>query len=687
MAKRTKDKKEGYGKLLDAWVPPKNAGMPIGCVATSFTFSSSFFEEECLSRFLSLETDPTEDGPLYLIEREEKLSQVISACAVVDQHHCKGPRSLRWDLLPARVPAGILHAKISLLVWSDMVRLIVASANLTEDGYRRNLEVFGTFDYRQGGECPILLLQEVVDFLGTCAGRSQPTPEAPSPALARVNALLDKARAIPSDWGLSHEGALRNGVVAYPVLVGPDRQHALETLAQLWPGTNPPHEAHVVSPFFDPPDAPNLPVMEIWQRLRKRGNASVSFYVDAEDIPDDQVLVHAPKSLFTAQPTGRPGVETHAQRVELEATRPLHAKGISFKNQRWMLYMIGSSNFTSAGLGLGSARNLEANVAYLVDTNRQPKTAEAFNHAFPASTALNMETLKWQSALECEDEIPSEEAPLPETFGSATYTLDDVLGACVVFEFAGYPPAGWTVVSEHEDSEILSQRAWADAGQPATMTVEWKPSRPPSGFWVSWSDVRQRAWWPVNVESMRALPPPDELKSLSLEILIEILTSARPLHRVLGEYLKRKKDKDKLPLPVIIDDPHKRVDTSRFLLQRTRRVSWALSAIRDRMERPVATEEGLHWRFYGPVGVHALVEALLKEGQSQQEKVFFLSELALTLLRVKPQTAPGYLPAERTKAAIGEMIQELREETDFDFDGVAANLKAYVREVFESAGK
>jgi hypothetical protein len=186
---------------------------------------------------------------------------------------------------------------------------------------------------------------------------------------------------------------------------------------------------------------------------------------------------------------------------------------------------------------------------------------------------------------------------------------------------------------------------------------------------------------------MRALPPPDELKSLSLEILIEILTSARPLHRVLGEYLKRKKDKDKLPLPVIIDDPHKRVDTSRFLLQRTRRVSWALSAIRDRMERPVATEEGLHWRFYGPVGVHALVEALLKEGQSQQEKVFFLSELALTLLRVKPQTAPGYLPAERTKAAIGEMIQELREETDFDFDGVAANLKAYVREVFESAGK
>ncbi|MEA3366070.1 MAG: hypothetical protein U9Q79_10570, partial [Candidatus Hydrogenedentes bacterium] len=144
MAKQKKDKKAGFGKLLDAWVPPKDAGLPIGCIATSFTFSSSFFEEECLSRFLSLETDPTEDGPLYLIEREEKLAQLICACAVVDQHHCKGSRSLRWDLLPARMPGGILHAKIGLLIWSNLVRVLIASANLTEDGYRRNLEIFGT---------------------------------------------------------------------------------------------------------------------------------------------------------------------------------------------------------------------------------------------------------------------------------------------------------------------------------------------------------------------------------------------------------------------------------------------------------------------------------------------------------------------------------------------------------------
>lgn len=349
--------------------------------------------------------------------------------------------------------------------------------------------------------------------------------------------------------------------------------------------------------------------------------------------------------------------------------------------------MIGSSNFTSAGLGLGTARNLEANVAFLVDSNKQPQQAEALRLAFPPNAVLDVSTLKWQGSLNSEDEASSEEATLPEAFGAATYRLDKEERACVVLTFVGAPPAGWAVISEDEDSEVLAEQDWANAGRPAAMSVEWKPTRPPSGFWVSWGNARGRAWWPVNVESSKALPPPDELKSLSLEILIEILTSARPLHRVLSEYVKREKARDKVPVPEILFDPHKRVDTSRFLLQRTRRVSWALTALRERLERPVATEEGLHWRLYGPVGVRALVTALLKEGQSTEEKAFFLSELALELLRVKPATFPGYLPVERINRAIREMIAELRKKADVELDGTAANLQAYVQEVFEAATK
>ncbi len=131
---RTAHEKAGCGKLLDAWTAPVDAGDPVGCLATSFTFSADFFEQECLARYLSLESSPEEDGPAYLIEREEKLAQVSCAAAIVDQHHCRGERSLRWDLLPARPAAGILHAKVTILHWSRLVRLIVASANLTEEG-------------------------------------------------------------------------------------------------------------------------------------------------------------------------------------------------------------------------------------------------------------------------------------------------------------------------------------------------------------------------------------------------------------------------------------------------------------------------------------------------------------------------------------------------------------------------
>ena len=155
MKKKDRENRPGFAKLLDAWLPPEDAGAPIGCVATSFTFDAAFFEDECLSRFLGLETDARETPTANLIEREEELSKVTCAAALVDQHHARGLRNLRWDLLSARLPQGILHAKVSLLLWNQHARLIVASANLTEPGYRLNHEVFTVLDYCEGSTCPM----------------------------------------------------------------------------------------------------------------------------------------------------------------------------------------------------------------------------------------------------------------------------------------------------------------------------------------------------------------------------------------------------------------------------------------------------------------------------------------------------------------------------------------------------
>ncbi|HKQ89129.1 MAG TPA: hypothetical protein VJZ77_00495, partial [Blastocatellia bacterium] len=119
------------------------------------------------------------------------------------------------------------------------------------------------------------------------------------------------------------------------------------------------------------------------------------------------------------------------------------------------------------------------------------------------------------------------------------------------------------------------------------------------------------AWWPVNALSAAALPPPAELKDLPLEALIEILTSARPLHQSLQRWLRRRQER-KQGETVTALDPHKPVDTSGFLLQRTRRVSDALRALRERLERPVVSEQALTWRLRGPVGVAVLSQAICK---------------------------------------------------------------------------
>jgi hypothetical protein len=679
-----KSKQLGYGKLLDAWVAPDGAGDPMGCLATSFTFSPTFFEEECLGRFLGLETDPVEDGPLYLVEREEKLAQLILAAALIDQHHCQGSRSLRWDLLPVRLSNGILHAKVSLLHWSRLIRVIVASANLTEDGYRRNQEVFGVLDYHPDSQAPLPALREIVTFLRDILDLNLTTPEMASPVLARGNIFLDRVLGSTPDWGTEIIPSGRQGVRLYPVLVGPGRSSVFAQLAELWPGGGPPIQARVVSPFFDFSDKDNQPAMALWLLLRRRGKAIISYHVTAEDVPGkDEIMVHAPETLKSAEPNGRNEVATNFYRLDLEVNRPLHAKAIWLEDNRWKSYLIGSSNFTSAGMGISSsAVNVEANLVYSVDAQLNRKAADMLEHSFLGGKLVKK--FRWKPHPDEGEDSPGEAVALPSAFGAAIFEISGQQDAFIRLSFNATPPVGWSMLLERDERPFYGENEWTAQGKPNQFTVAWQENRPPSGFWVSWDKAPGRSWWPVNVASSDCLPPPEELKDLPLEVLIDILTSARPLHRVLGDYLKRKgigtaKTKDG---ETIVVDPHKRVDTSQFLLQRTRRLSLALNFLRERLERPVTTPESLFWRLRGPIGVEALARAVVREARSEEEKAFLITELVLELSRVKPKSGPGCLPPNEIKQALHDLIPELRQLIPGGALDRVVNLQEYVDNVF-----
>jgi hypothetical protein len=683
--RKVRNQKPGYGRILDAWTPPEDAGEPVGCVATSFTFSPVLFEEECLSRFLQLETDPTEDGPAYLVEREEKLSQLVCAAALVDQHHARGLRSLRWDLLPARMPHGILHAKIALLLWSRRARLIVASANLSEDGYRRNHEIFGLLDYFDGGAMPLMALDDILVFLREAARYAVAPIGYTSPAIGRWEAFLDRVEASARGWGASEMPRPFTKPRVFVVAIGPARESAFSSLRKQWPGNSPPDFAAVISPFFDPPASANAPARELWSLLRQRGNATVEFNLTAEEVPGEPaILLHAPQSLMAAQPANRAGVETVIQRLELEEGRPLHAKSLWLQNDSLALMMMGSSNFTSAGLGLGGTKNLEANLAYVV-SRQSGEAADALHNAWlPVEEIPADIELRWQPRVdEGEDCAAAPFVALPTAFGEANFGNDEMQRGFVEFTFSE-PPAGWMLCVEDESEAFLTEAGWIARGRPTLLRIAWSRERAPSGFRVSWDGSDGAAWWPVNTLSAAALPPPAELKDLPLEALIEILTSARPLHQSIQRWLRRRQER-KQGETVTALDPHKRVDTSGFLLQRTRRVSDALRALRERLERPVVSEQALTWRLRGPVGVVVLAQAICKEAQSDEERSFLLTELCLELSRVRPKTALGSLDAKRVRATLSELTKEISATISTESLARLPSLAAYVEAAFKEA--
>ncbi len=679
---QTIENRPGHGKILEAWEQPAAAGEPIGCIATTFTFVPDFFETECLSRFLGLETEPS-DGAAYLIEREEKLAQLACAAALVDQHHARGVRNLRWDLLSARVPVGILHAKISLLLWSRRARLMVSSANLTPDGYRHNHEVFGALDYFENSDAPLPVLRETIDFLKYAVSFASSDASDAGPATTRWNEFLDKVFKKTRRWGVSVARRGFSHARVFPILSGPRRQNVIQTLRKIWPETALPNYAFIVSPFFDPPDVPNTPARELWKMMRTRGSKTVQFEVTGEDVPGQRMpLLRAPQSLLDAHPANSSPAETLFQRLKLEPGRPLHSKCMWLQNDRWSLYQMGSSNFTTAGLGLGRSPNLEANLAYVFCHSRNPKGGRLLASGWLDSEAVSRFRLLTDAVEEDGQDAPTGcEILLPKQFGEAVFSVENGR-PLVELTFHGHPPRGWALLLEDENKSIYRERDWFQAGRKSRIRLPWPGARPPSAFQVRWKDSGGSAWWPVNISDAAALPPPEELRQLSLEELVEVLTSAGPLHQAMRRLLQRREQTNN-DGPIV--DPHRRVDTSGFLLQRTRRVTWALAALRQRLEQPAASLESLHWRLRGPVGVERLAAAIAREAKSDQERCFLLAELAVELARVRPQSSPGGLKSAQIKSELMAIIRELRSETMPKAKLLAIPLRKYAEKAFREA--
>jgi len=648
-------------KLLSLWSPPQDAGDPVGCLSTTFTFDAEFFEEECLGRFVKMESDPFSDGPVYLIEREEKLAG-IKAAALVDKNHCRGKRSLRWDLISFR-KNNLLHSKITFLYWGNYIRVIIGSANLTKSGYRLNQEVFGVLDFYKDSDIPSFIFEELINYLRLLVSESGNSSE--QPEVLKWNDLLDMAWEKRDFFCSVSEYRGYKNMRVYPVFVRPGDDSLYDQIRGIWKhcSDKPPRKAYITSPFFDD-SSPNKPAEFIWEVLALRGEAKVTYNVIAQtgEKDDEIVTVRAPRSL-SYSPRGRSQASVRFDQIKEEESidsklfnRPLHQKSIWLEGDDWSLYLIGSSNFTSAGTGLHSRCNYEANVAYIVSSKKNPRIYKQLIKSWPYTYPLKkIDT--WSSLSNEDEESNKEDTILPKAFLSAYYDLVDGKQALKLEFKPSELPKDFEIFDER-NKLLLNEQNWNNMGRNKEVILFWNEIYLPSGLIVRWRGIEGSAWWPLNVINQSVLPVPEELKELSLETLLSILSSPKPLYRAMKKWL-RTKDKNREGSNEELD-ALKRVNTNDFLLQRTRRISYALNTMKEKLEKPLYTIESLHWRLYGPVGVNALCNAILKEAHSNEEKLFLLAEIALELSELKLIKVENSLDPEEIRIEILKLINEIQ---------------------------
>ena len=665
--------------MLELWRPPENAGEPVGCLATTYTFDADLFDGPCLGRFLDIDSEPDREDVPFLVERANRLGSVYAG-VLVDHTQAGVPHSLRWDVLPVRVRAGKQHAKLSLLAWSRHIRIIVASANLSEKGYRKNREVAATVDVSPQEADKDLLMQATVflrDLLALVPGAQDDTHE-----VRRASAYLSQVEGQVETWKRPRrENVVRQQLVCTLPAVhsGSGRRSSLDEAVEACRRSGrSPHEVWVASPFFDVDDESSRVAAALCKSMARGRTRKIRFCVPAaRDEGETAVPRLAAPEAIRRTPLQYRGHVSVAVLPDLDADsnrRFWHAKMIALRGDGYTALMTGSSNFTCAGLGTASYRNAEANLLTVVDRvafGRKAGTLEAiWSEMKPVG---DLDAAEWLgSKPEMDEEEGSVVSSLPAGFVSGTYRAGDNREIVLRFDPARLPTKWRIYACGRDRMELLTQSVWAETGSLSVVTLSWSPPQPPDRLLVSWDG--QEAFLPLNVEDERQLTPPEQLEQMSADDMLLILAAADP-SAAFRVWARNRQSSDgfdtDLDSATPIDlDPLRRHDLQATFLHRVRRRARILAQLRANLQRRVWSRQALEWRLRGLIGIETLAERLARDvassGGTADEALFMLADFLIVLCEAEYAPSEGYLSKGEFDAVfrpfLGELADKLREQ-------------------------
>lgn len=296
------------------------------------------------------------------LDRHLGNTQVVLAC---NAHAVAGGvrPSLRVDVIP--IGHRVHHAKVLLIHRRRRIRMIVGSANLTNEGFRRFREVAAVLDFYPGGRLPPAVLDRAIDRWVEALG------EAADPSLLHV---LETARIAAQDWQTSDTPPSLPEVV-----FGGGSQPLWKQLVEGWPKGEPVLDWQICSPFWPQIEdgLSHNPFEAIAAGLAQRGATLEDCRLELiarADAPSEVALPLFPFPLIKyLQDQGFPVPQGQILPARLDAApdelmerrspenRDLHAKWMVLAGPRTMVALLGSANFTRRGLGVLSGRH-EANI-------------------------------------------------------------------------------------------------------------------------------------------------------------------------------------------------------------------------------------------------------------------------------------------------------------------------------------
>lgn len=645
------------GTLTSYWCPPTDVlvdgvGEPVACLASTFEFDAAFFETELLPRFLGLRFDHTENELTFLIEREEKLA-LASAAVLVDVHKVDpGQTTLRWDQVPIAVPGfqSIQHSKITVLAWQNLVRLIVASANLKRQAYRRNREVFAALDfYNHAESTPRRLIIESLALLeGMLAWARVPatTQERTREVISLIRGNLASWTAMPDEFRPREQPRV-SFIATCPAIGSLRRRSAIDQVAEKW-GSRRVSEFTVVTPFVGKSEGEQDKVVQRLSAIQQ-SRECVGWLIAPRrpaDESDSEVRVALSQTFGTAWKqcfASRGGgqilaIPQFVKGVD-KTNRMLHSKLLSLENSDHRFLMIGSSNFTPHGMGVG-VFNVEANLLF-----EEPgdDVWDRIDLPVPWDQWHTVDDVYWDEHPEPAEDCIDEATTLPRYFVWASYS--QVTGELRVKLDRSFPePSDWTIRLKGIEAEELTlfSRSTRHEGEALTHVFpEASRSASLAALLVEWTNDEgqsQQARLVVSILSKDDLVGSDLFTAFGVDAMIDCLVHGRTLADWQERLTNQKALVSELGAAL---DSLRAVDTSEYLLYQVRRFGRAMSGLSERLERVVPLPTAVRYRlFKDPLGPIALAEALTKDpggsrgslaSLSDEHRLFLLAELLLAV--------------------------------------------------------